>query len=511
MENYQQKERKICFMDCVWNIFFKWRILIITVVFFAVLFGMLKYMKDSKEKVEREKAESNVVTEISEEDIQNQLKNLSDIDKAKAETAMNYVKSLYGKKKYAKNAAIMKLDSYNVNRVELCYSIESEKNMSKLVSAYSNVFQKSDVKSLLVAESEGTMQNDDVSEMIIVRNGGESFQTYNANKYVVSANDTNGYTISANNESTFLYITARGNNEEQAQKFADRIKLVMEENFVEIEKLYGKHSLTLIQESCMSGRDSGITALQDEVYKSIYEMSRDIVDSAGKMSKEAAQVVDNYEVVLDKGLSEDNASENIETENKEVIKVSVSKKWVFFGAIFGALIIGGIEVLLWLLGGKLNSPDELQQNFDIHLYGVVEERKKHKILGVIDELIYRFKNRNKKILNEKQNFQMILSGICLDAKRRGISSIYVTGTEIESIGEKAIINELKKELAAEEVNLIIGKNILCDSEALLEMSQTRYVILAEETGCSKYQEIIREMNTCQNQSVDILGSIVFAH
>lgn len=55
MENYQQKERKICFMDCVWNIFFKWRILIITVVFFAVLFGMLKYMKDSKEKVEREK------------------------------------------------------------------------------------------------------------------------------------------------------------------------------------------------------------------------------------------------------------------------------------------------------------------------------------------------------------------------------------------------------------------------------------------------------------------------
>ena len=95
-----------------------------------------------------------------------------------------------------------------------------------------------------------------------------------------------------------MYITARGNNEEQAQKFADRIKLVMEENFVEIENLYGKHSLTLIQESCMSGRDSGITALQDEVYKSIYEMSRDIVDSAGKMSKEAAQVVDNYEVVL---------------------------------------------------------------------------------------------------------------------------------------------------------------------------------------------------------------------
>ena len=129
----------------------------------------------------------------------------------------------------------------------------------------------------------------------------------------------------------------------------------------------------------------------------------------------------------------------------------------------------------------------------------------------IEEFIEWTKNRYKKILKEKQNFQMILSGICLDAKRRGISSIYVTGTEIESIGEKAIINELKKELAAEEVNLIIGKNILCDSEALLEMSQTRYVILAEETGCSKYQEIIREMNTCQNQSVDILGSIVFAH
>ena len=106
---------------------------------------------------------------------------------------------------------------------------------------------------------------------------------------------------------------------------------------------------------------------------------------------------------------------------------------------------------------------------------------------------------------------MILSGICLDAKRRGISSIYMTGTEIESISEKTIINELKRELVAEEVDLIIGQSILYDSKALLKMAQTGCVILAEETGYSKYQEIIREIEMCQNQSVSILGCIVFTH
>ena len=58
MEKYQQEERKLCFMDCIWNMFFKWRVLILAVVFFAVLFGVLKYAKDYKEQEETENNKS---------------------------------------------------------------------------------------------------------------------------------------------------------------------------------------------------------------------------------------------------------------------------------------------------------------------------------------------------------------------------------------------------------------------------------------------------------------------
>ncbi len=498
MEKYQQEERKLCFMDCIWNMFFKWRVLILAVVFFAVLFGVLKYAKDYKEQ---EETENNKIAGSTVDDIQAQLHKLTDIDRAKAETAMHFVKSLCDKKKYAKDSAVMKLDSYDVNRVVLCYNVKSEKNTSDLVQAYSNAYLKPEALSLLADESNGTMKNSDIADMITAKYGEATFETYNANEYTISVND----------ENAFLYITVRGSNEEQAQKLAGRIKHILQEYFAEAEKMYGTHSLMLMSESCLSGRDYEITKVQDEVFKTIYEMSRDIADSTGKMSKEAAQVIDNYTVALDKEMSEESDSKVEVTEKSERIKISVSKKWGFFGAVFGVLFIGSIEVLKWLVGGKLNSSEELQQNFDIHIYGTIEERKRHKVLGVIDELIYKLKNRNKKILNEKQNFRMILSGICLDAKRRGISSIYMTGTEIESISEKTIINELKRELVAEEVDLIIGQSILYDSKALLKMAQTGCVILAEETGYSKYQEIIREIEMCQNQSVSILGCIVFTH
>ncbi len=498
MENYQQEERKLCFMDCIWSVFFKWRILLIAVVLFAILFGTLKYVKDSKAQ---ERTENNKMTEATADDIQDQLQKLTDVDKAKAETAMHFVKSLCDKKKYVRDAAVMKLDPYDVNRVVLCYYVKSEKNTSNLVQSYSNTCLKPEVLSLLVADSNGTMRYSDISDMITAKSGEAAFPEYGVNNYIIPASE----------ENTFLYVTVRGSNEEQAQKLAERIKQVLQVYSVEAKDVYGAHSLMLMSENSLSGRDYEITKVQDEVFKSIYEMSRDIADSTGKMSKEAAQVVDNYAVVLEQEVLKDSNPEDAAINKNEKINVAVSKKWVIFGAFFGALLIGGIEVLRWLIGGKLNSPEELQQNFDVHIYGVIEERKKHKILSLIDDLIYKLKNRNKKILNEKQNFRMILSGICLDAKRRGISSIYMIGTEIESINEKAIMNELKSELASEGVNLIIGQDILCDSKALLEMSQTGHVILVEETGFSKYQEIIREMEICQNQNINILGSIVFSH
>lgn len=496
MENYQQEERKLCIMDCIWNVIFKWRIVVVFVVLSAVLFGTFKYTKDSKANAEQQE---NSHSEITMEDIQERLSNLSEVDRTDAETTMHLIKSLTDKKEYAQNAAVMKLDSYDVNRIMLRYYVESKENASELLQAYSGAYLEPEALNLLAADSDGTMQTDDVADMITSQDGRSDSQSYIASKYM------------STDDETLLYITVRGDSKEQAQKLADRVKLIIEEYSGEAEKLYGQHSFVLTGESYMDGRDTRIEDLQDKVYRTIYEMNRDVIEFTGKMSQEAAQVTDDYAVMLNKELNGQNDSENIEEEDSKEVNVSVNKKWVLLGAVFGVMIIGGLELLLWLLGGKLNSPEELQQNFNIQIYGLIEERKRRKVLWQIDDLLYQLKNKNKKILNEKQAFQMILSGICLNAKNENISSIYLTGTEIETTGEKEIVKRLKQELAKDKIDLIIGQNILCDSKALLEMAEIGTVVLVEEVRHSKYQDIVRELELCRNQGISILGSVIFTH
>lgn len=495
MEKCQQEERKLCIMDCIWNVIFKWRMVIVFMFLFAVLFGVFKYTKDYKVNAEIQK---NNPSEISMEDVQKQLQNLPDVDRTDAETTMHLIKSLISKKKYAQDAAVMKLDCYDVNRIMLRYYVESKKNTSELVQAYSGAYLEPEALNALVADSGGMLQADDVADMITSQDGRMVNQTYSTDKYLF-----------VDEKNALFYIIVRGTSNEQVQKLADRMKLIMEEYYEEAEKLYGAHALILTSESYMDGRDERIEELQDKVYKTIYEMNRDVIEFTGKMSQEAAQVTDDYAVILNNELNEQNNSESIEEENSEAGGISVNKKWVFLGAFLGAMIIGGIELLLWLLGGKLNSPEELQQNFNIQIYGLIEERKKHKALWQIDELIYKLKNRNKKVLNEKQAFQMISSGICLNAKNENISSIYLIGTEIESTGERKVVKQLKQELSKDNIELIIGQNILCDSKALLEMAKIGTVILLEEVRHSKYQDIVQELELCRNQDINILGSVIF--
>lgn len=496
MENYQQEERKLCIMDCIWNVIFKWRMVIVFVVLFAALFGGFRYAKDFKANAEIQESGH---LEITMEDVQNRLQELSDIDRTDAETTMHLIKSLTDKKKYAQDAAVMKLDCYNVNRIMLRYYVESEKNSSELLQAYSGAYLEPEALDSLVAAADGMVQADDVVDMITTQDGRSGNQSYVTDKYMAA------------DEDTLLYITVRGNSREQARKLADRVKLIIEEYSAEAERIYGKHLLVLTSESYLNGRDVRIEDLQDKVYKAIYEMNRDVIEFTGKMSQEAAQIADDYNVLLNRELDVQDDSESMDEEGSDEVVVSVSKKWILFGAVFGAMIIGGIELLLWLLGGKLNSPEELQQNFNIPIYGLFEERKKRKVLWQIDELLYKLKNKNKKILNEEQAFQMISSGICLNAKKEKISSVYLIGTEIELTGEKRVVKQLKQELAKDKIDLIIGKNILCDSKAFLEMAEIGTVILLEEVRHSKYQDIVRELELCRNQGINILGSVIFTH
>lgn len=106
---------------------------------------------------------------------------------------------------------------------------------------------------------------------------------------------------------------------------------------------------------------------------------------------------------------------------------------------------------------------------------------------------------------------MLLSSIVISAKRTGICDIYVTGTEIERDNIQNILKKLKQAAQQSGIRLIIGQSISIDAEAFSKMSDIGSAIIIEETNVSIYQEIVRELQICKEQGVNVLGSIIVEH
>lgn len=497
--NYQKEEKEFFVMDYVWRVLQHWRRIIICTVLFAVLACGAKYAKDIRAiEVEKKNAESSRITT---EDIEKQIDQIPEQDRINTETAFNLIQVLKDKNSYVDQAAVMRLDPYNVDRIVLQYHIETDDYVSELLNAYCDACFSIEAVNEIVNSSEDTFTAYDVEDMISFRQGGNNLKIGSKNSNV----------IAMNKENTILSVTIRGENQNIVEQIAKCIKIVLDRYKVQAEKAYGPHSFILISESYENGKDDDIVDIQNSFYESVYYTTDRINNiKRNSVGEEAADIINTYMAVVTAQESNENSEENISgTDNTS--NISISKKWLLLGAILGIMFGCGLELLHWIGGGKLNSANELQQNLPMKVLGVVECEKGEKTFSMIDKFIYKLKWRNKKCHDLDQAFKMLLSRIIMTAKKNNIQDIYVTGTEIEKKELQSFLERLRQAADASGIKLIIGRSINHDAEAFLNMVSIGNTIFIEETNVSIYQEIIQELQICEEQGVNILGSIVVEH
>jgi hypothetical protein len=500
MEKYQQEERMLRIADCIWSVAKNWRHLIICMIVFAVVFGGMKYAKDTKEAQASIQNESETTEEADKtaEDVLARIQGLSEADRTDVDMAVRYVDALSARESYAENAALMQLDAYNVDRMVLRYSVQSENNTNQLLQAYGAVlFDDGNVQKIVDASND-TFASRDVTDMVTTVVGAEN------------SVDTSSIEL----DNSLLTVTVRGLNEDDVRSMTSVVENILQDYTAEAEQLFGEHKMQLISENYCTGRDELIVNTQNTVIDYIYNTNNKLTTLTDTMNDTQAEIVEDYKsVVMNKTHQMTSVQDGQETasDNEEKVSVSFSKKWILLGAIFGCFIVVCLEVLYWMAGGKLNSTEELQYNFEIRSLGVVEKKRKHKVLNFIDHIIYRIQNRNKKILSNEQRIHMIVSRIAMNAQKDKYEKIYLTGTEIENENIIRVATRIKNELENYDISLVIGKNISCDPEAFVEACDVSRIIILEETGVSKYQEIAKEIRACTDQGVEILGSIVIEH
>ena len=109
---------------------------------------------------------------------------------------------------------------------------------------------------------------------------------------------------------------------------------------------------------------------------------------------------------------------------------------------------------------------------------------------------------------DRNQVMMASANIALTCRKNGIDCVYMTGSEYENM-DTSVLELLKAELAARNVQVKEGGNIFYDVESLERGTELGNMLFIEQVNVSIYDEIANEFNLAKEQGSHILGVVVF--
>lgn len=482
-------EREINVIDMFWAICLKWRQMLIGAVIFAVLAGGFSYLKSAQAA----KASIEPTQKIALEDIE-----LEEDSQREAISYLDY-KQLYNEQKqYNDNAPIMQLDAGGFYRSVITYYVDNHFTVEyPLMSKTNNI-------NAMVEAYRSELRNEEFTAKLQELTGCNDAEI-SYEKELIDCNNKYGKLSTIANETGILRISIYGSNEEECKVLAELVKESLQAGKAAIAEKLGEHDITLIEDNCDYISDSELLKYQQE---NIAKLSTFVTNSSNlksKLTDSELSFVDAYE-------REQSLENELETEeNVDILVATVSKKLIVLGFVGGAIVVFCVVAVFYLFNNRLRLEDDFEMLYGIILLGnvILKDKKKKKWLGCIDNFFNKMRHLNKRYFEEDEAVSMVAAGIKIASKKKNATKVYVTGATIGET-EKHVIEKLKNELKKTNVELVAGKPILYDAEALEQSAECGFVVLLERAGASLYKEIAEEIDICQNQGMEILGTVVVA-
>lgn len=468
MEN---QEREISLNKLFWNIVFGWRCLLICALVLSILAAGLFYLKDMKNyksllSIQSSQGEKNY--EFTEQELQ-QLQNARELQSV-----------IDKNEEYMKESELMNINPYEENVLLLRYYVDSDYR-----------FNYTEENSL------------DYTQSVV-----DSYQEYTGNGELAQKIIED---LEANIEKKYMEELIRfdslGNNgvfsieviypkKDKLSEIADILKGEIVKKSEIISEKVGSHTLKLLSENVTVRTDSDLAGVQKEKFDALNLYRTQLSTLNSGLTAEQLQKLQD-ERAAEK--NDDGNSENPVSITKPGLRI----KYLILGFVLGIFLAAMWICCKTLFTGRLQDTEEVTERYQIRAFGILQRPEG---LSGVDRLLVKIKNRNKKQMTLEQSLDIISSNIELHCKAENISQVYLTGTEIEKI-DKNLIEPIIKCLEQAGVKVVYGENICYDAAALRKLVETAYVILIEQAGVSKYQEIGKEIRIITQQNVKILGCI----
>ncbi len=466
METKERAEREINLIDLFWKILFSWRQMLCFGILFAILLSGMKYFLDVKAYQDS----MDIDLEVSKGELKKE-------KLEKYNNAIDLQKRLTEYETYQKKSALMQIDPYEKPVLEQQYYVQSDYIVnytkdserdytSELISIYYNYINSGEMARKVIEDAELSINEKDFRELLNVSSSGS--------------------TISI----SVSYVDAQKLND-----ISDVIKSFLQQKEPEVQSV-GSHTLKLIEESQSVVVDTALVEKKNTIANNVTSLKTQIDSLKAGMSAEQLM------------LFELEASEIRGEELEELDSPRVSVKFLILGIMVGIFLVCAWIVCKMIFSTKLQKSEEIHNMYGIHMLGEINiSNQKKRFLSSIDRMLLSLKNKGKKKIAQEQQIKVIATKIALSCKQKEISSIYMTGSEYEK-ANKTIIEQLKREFLAQNIEVNDGGNMAYDASSLKSGIENGHLLLVEQLGISAYREIEDELKLIKEHHGDLLGVIV---
>ena len=472
---YKEKleERGINIRDLLWTLIAAWKFIVLFIIIFSALLGIWKYAGDKKSAANAQtiKADTNITDELSEEEQQ------------AVEKAKDYQTQIAERQKYLDESILMNLNPYEKNVVVLQYYVDtgyqinvneeiSKDYINEIIQTYKTCIANDGMQNELAEKLDWNVKPVYIGELLAAFGDTDDAGTFSV---VVSGEDAT-----------------------KAEELADQVEEFLVEYQDVVSEKIGEHDLTLVSRYDAVIVDNSLAVSRFNVEKYIDDLSNGL----------DALIADFNEIQLAEYEGEENVqtTQNVQTTAKT--SVSVNKKYVLLGGIVGLFISCVWIILKYMLSGKLRSKEEIQELFGLRVLGSLERENSEKnFRNPIDRKIEICRKHEHWDADEQRKF--VASNLKMACRKNGLTQLYIT-TSLQRLDEKELqeIQALLEELRIQGIEAAFGENIVYDVENFEQMAANKNVVLVEKVGNSEFVLIEKEMVMCEEQGLNLVGTIV---
>ena len=463
MINVYEDEDEIDLKALIIAVLRKWRILIVTAILFAVLFGGYKgltgflklqdpeYVQEQTDAVN----EAQEQYETQKEMYEAQLKNLE----SEVRTLNDYrEKSLY-----------MNIDPYNEYRETVTYYVNTDYQIMPGMD-YQNINQATSILNAYVRQVQDFNVFGQVVNLI-----GKDMNISDIRELVQVQQD---------NANFMFTVTIVGENEEIPSVLMDVVRETVEKSKKEIENTIGAHT---IEEVTFTSGYTVDTALSD--IKIRFE------DNVTKLHDAMAK--------KQKALDELKTPSGEEPSQNVVLKQSI--KFAVIGGFCGGILAALWACMIFFLGDQMPDETVLKDKYGIRILGSCRGKMKQKAFSFVDGWIDRIEGIDKAEYDEEKAFRFVAAN--LDSCVKCGKTILLVGTVSEERFHRAYCT-ISKFLEKNNFCLCEGGNLVEDPNVVRKLAKADAVIFVESRNETKKTQFLKAFDMVNNQNKDIVGLVL---